>query len=280
MAAKIIDSRLQLTVTDGAAKPDVFVNPVGHVIAHLTQGFDAGSFPKGQGNALTAGAHVPLDGGLDGTTFAFVQIGRSNFFGAFYAGRIPNEGSIGVLAHVPPALANPVMLDASGETPVPFFQDPTRSSFVPPQVNSTWGDHPAIKIPSKLKNSNRSNVDNFLFHLIDDRDFWTLFTAQDSGGALRYIAHFRWQVRYDVQFAWRDGMPTPRNIRSFFRVHERNTKGRPTEPAIQGQLSAPGGVRANVAFGDAVTKSFFGARGPNRSENLRWFPAVPSDFWG
>ena len=280
MAAKIIDARLQLTITDGGAVPAVFVNPVGHVIVHLTQGFNAGSFPRDQGSALTAGAHVSLERGLDGSTFAFVQIGRCNFFGAFYAGRIPNEGSVGVLAHVPPALANPVMLDASGEPPVPWFQDPTRSSFVPPQVNSTWGDHPAARVPLKVKNSSRSNVENFLFHLIDDRDFWTIFTAQDSGGGLRYIAHFRWQVRYDVQFMWRDGAAVPRNVRSFFKVHERNTKGRPTEPAIQAQLNTPGSPRANVAFGEAVTKSFFGARGPNRGENPRWFPARAAGLLG
>jgi hypothetical protein len=280
MAAKILDSRLQLTVVDGGAVPGVFVNPIGHVIVHLTQGFDAASFPRDQGKALTAGAHVPLGSGPDGTTFAFVQIGRANFMGAFYAGRIPSEGSIGVLAHVPPALPNPVMLDASGTPPLPWFEDPTRSTFVPPVMNSTWGDHPASRVPSKLRNSFASNVDNFLFHLIDDRDFWTIFTAQDPGGALRYIAHFRWQVRYDVQFMWRDDKAIPRTIKSFFKMHERNTRGRPIEPEIQALLTSPAGPRASVAFGNALTQAFLGARGPNRSENPRWFPAVPPDFWG
>ncbi len=280
MAVTILDSQLQLLLVDGDAKPDVFINPVGHIICHLTKGFQAGTFPLGQSDALTAGAHVPLGGDPGGTTFGFVQIGRSNFYGAFYAGRIPREGSVGVLAHVPPALANPIMLDASGAAPIPFFQDPSRTSFIRPKIHTTWGDHPASKVPSKLKNSFASNVDNFLFQFIDDRDFWTIFTAQDPDGTLRYIANFRWQVRYDVEFMWRSNQPVLRRSKSAFTMLQRNRKGRPQEPEVQSLLTTPVGPRANVAFGGAITQAFFGPRGPNRSENPRPFTTVPGDFWG
>ncbi len=280
MAATILDNQLKLIIIDDAAKPDVFINPVGNVIVHLTQGFNSATFPLGQGNALTAGAHVPLSGGLGGSTFGFVQIGRSNFYGAFYSGRIANEGSVGVLGHVPPAMANPVMLDASGDAPIPFFQDPARSSFTAPTVNSTWGDHPASRVPTKLNNSNAHNIPNYLFHLIDDREFWTIFTAQDPGGALRFIAHFRWQVRYDVEFMWRAGDVQVRTSKSFFKVHERNTKGRPADASIQAMLSNPVGPLANVAFLAAINLAFKGPRGSNRSENPKQFTNVPPDFWG
>ena len=91
MPATILDSKLSLTVTEGGAIPAVHINnPVGHVICHLTQGFNPGSFPNDQGKALTAGAHVPLGNGPEGTDFGFVQLARANFFGAFYAGRIPS----------------------------------------------------------------------------------------------------------------------------------------------------------------------------------------------
>ena len=280
MAVKIINSQLQLTIDDGQAKPDVYINQVGHIITHLTQGFVAASFPNGQGNALTSGAHVPLGGDPGGTTFAFVQIGRSNFYGAFYSGRIPREGGVAVLAHVPPALPNPVMLDASGDPPIPWFEDPSRTSFDPPKIHSTWGDHPASRIPLKVNNSIASNVPNYLFQYIDDRDFWTIFTAKDPDGTLRYIAHFHWQIRYDFEFTWRNGEAIPRRSKSFIRIHERNTKGRPAEPSIQPLLSNPVGPRAKVVFTNAINLAFKGPRGPNRGENPRTFWSVPTDFWG
>lgn len=280
MTAVINDAQLKLIVSDAGAKPDVFINPVGHIICHLTQGFNSGPFPAGQQNALTAAAHVPLGGGPSGTTFGFVQIGRINVFGAFYAGRIPSEGSIGVQAHVPPALPTPVLLDAFGNPPLPWFIDPSNSSFVPPQIHASWGDHPASKVPLKLRNSATSNVDNFLFHFIDDRDFWTIFTAQDPGGALRYIAHFHWRVLYDVKLMWRNGQPQKRVSNSLFEMKQRNVKGRPPDADLQSMLNTPAGPRANIAFGAALTQAFFGARGANRGENPRRFAAVPLDFWG
>ena len=83
-----------------------------------------------------------------------------------------------------------------------------------------------------------------------------------------------------MQFQWRDGKAEAKLTKSFFRVHERNTKGRPSDGDIQGMLNNPSDPRANVAFGDAITKSFFGARGNNRSENPTRFKNVPPDFWG
>lgn len=283
MPAKILDSQLQLTVSEEGARPDVHINnSVGHVICHLTQGFNPATFPEEQGKAVTAGAHVPLGDGPEGTTFGFVQLVRANFFGAFYAGRIPSEGSIGVLAHTPPALITPLMLDASGKPPLPFFSDPAASSFVASKMHSTWGDHPACRVPLTKKNSARSNVDNYLFQLIDDREFWTIFTAQDPDGSLRYLAHFHWKVRYEVEFKWSGGKAERRRSRSAVTVPERKVTGRPTDGDLQGLLTAPTGTRANVLFELALRSAFFGGTGPNRSENPRWFtsPFLTPDFWG
>ncbi len=282
MPATILDSQLRLTITEQGAQPDVHINnSVGHIICHLTKGFDPGSFPNGQGKALTAGAHVPLGNGPEDTTFGFVQLARANFFGAFYAGRIPSEGSVGVLASTPPALLTPVMLDATGTPPDPFFIDPASSSFVSPQINSSWGDHPACRVPLTKKNSSRSNVDNFLFQVIDDREFWTIFTAQDPGVAPRYLAHFHWKVRYEFEFTWADGKAVRRRSNSSISIPERNVKGRPTEGALQGLLNAPKGTRANVLFDLALRSAFNGGTGPNRSENPQRFtrPILPANFW-
>jgi hypothetical protein len=80
MTVAILDSQLKLIIIDENAKPDVFINPVGHVIFHLTQGFNASSFPSGQGNALTAGAHVPLGGNPGGTTFIVDPNVKTEFY--------------------------------------------------------------------------------------------------------------------------------------------------------------------------------------------------------
>ena len=282
MPATILDAKLQLTVTEQGARPAVHINnSVGHVICHLTQGFDPGLFPAEQGKALTAGAHVPLGNGPEGTTFGFVQLARANFFGAFYSGRIASEGSIGVVAHTPPALLNPLMLDASGTPPDPFFQDPSSSSFTAPTMNSSWGDHPACRVPLTKKNSARSNVDNFLFQVIDDREFWTIFTAQDTGGLLRYLAHFHWKLRYEFNFVWSDGKAVLRQSNSSIAVTERLVKGRPADADLQGLLNTPTGTRANVLFDLALRSAFNGGVGPNRSENRQRFtrPILPADFW-
>ena len=282
MPAKILDSQLQLTVVEQGARPDVHINnSVGHIICHLTQGFDPAKFPAEQGKALAAGAHVPLGNGPEGTTFGFVQLARANFFGAFYSGRIPSEGSIGVLAHTPPALIKPLMLDASGTPPNPFFSDPASSSFISPKIHSSWGDHPACRVPLTKKNSARSNVDNYLFQVIDDREFWTIFTAQDIGGALRYLAHFHWKVRYEFDFTWAGGKAVLARSKAAISVPERNVKGRPADADLQGLLNAPTGTRANVLFDLALRSAFNGSTGPNRSENPERFmrPVLPPSFW-
>lgn len=281
----ILDAQLTLLVDSSKAKPDVFINPVGHIICHLTQGFVSSSFPTGQSNAITAAAHVPVALGpnesVSAWNFGFVQIGRVNpgqsFSAIFYAGRMRSEGSITVNPNVPPALASPILYDATGSPPDPWFETPT-GSFAASRINATWGDHPALKVPLKLRNSGR-NVDNFLFQLIFDREFWTIFTATDPAGKINYIAHFHWQVRYDIELMWRNQDAVLRQNKSVARVIDAKVKGAPANPDLQPLLARPSGDRANKVYSQAVTQAFFGARGPNHTENDKWFMTVPSDFW-
>ena len=282
----ILDSQFTLSVDISKAKPDVFINPAGHIICHLTQGFASSSFPAGQSNAITANANVPITLGpresVSDSDFGFVQIGRVNpgqsFSGIFYAGRMRSEGSVTINPNIPPALASPILYDSTGSPPDPWFETPT-PSFTPPKINASWGDHPAIKVPLKIRNSGR-NVDNFLFQLIFDRDFWTIFTATDPAGKIIYIAHFHWQVRYDVELMWRNQDATVRHNRSVAKVIDAKVKGAPTDTDLQPLLTNPSGDRANKLYGKAVTQAFFGARGPNHTENDKWFTTVPNDFWG
>ncbi len=283
---KILDAQLTLAADFSKAKPDVFINPVGHLICHLTQGFNSAAFPNGQSNAITADAHVPIALGpgesIGNFNFGFVQIGRINpgqsFSGIFYAGRMHSEGSITVNPNVPPALASPILYDSTGSPPDPFFETPT-GSFTPPKMNATWGDHPALKVPLKLRNSGR-NVDNFLFHLILDREFWTIFTSTDAAAKITYIAHFHWQVRYDVELMWRNQNAVVRRNKSIAKVVDAKVKGAPTDADLQPLLAKPSGARANALYGRAMTQAFFGARGPNHTENDTRFANVPNDFWG
>jgi hypothetical protein len=284
MAVTIQDAQLKLMITDGDVKPDVYINPAGHIVCHLTKGFVASTFPKDQGDALTAVAHAPVSVGhgdnIDAWSFGFVQIARANFYGAFYAGRISREGSVGVLAHNPPALASPILLDGSGDPPDPFFQDPSRTSYLPPMLHTSWGDHPAVRIPLTMPNPTTSGVKNHLFQFIFDREFWTIYTSKDPAGAIRYIVHFHWKVRYDVELLWRNQMPILRRSKSDFSMVSKNVKGAPTDSDLQAMLASPKGARANQTFDSAQTQAFRGARGPNRSENPQWFTTVPRDFWG
>jgi hypothetical protein len=191
---------------------------------------------------------------------------------------MPSEGSITVNASVPPALASPILYDGTGTPPDPWFETP-HPSFVPPNISATWGDHPAIKIPLRLRNSGR-NLDNFLFQVMLDREFWTIFTATDPAGKISYIGHFQWRVRFDVELMWRNQSAMLRRNKSFVTVIEAKVKGGPTEPALQSLLANPSGDRANTLYGKSILQAFFGSRGPNRTENDRWFVTVPYDFWG
>ena len=238
----IVTAQLVLSVDVTKAKADVFLNPIGHVICHLTEGFDSSTFPNGQSDAVIGAAHVPVfpapGESVTSWTFGFVQVARyrsPELHGAFYAGRIPREGSIAVRPGVPPALADNVLYDAKGSPPDPWFQAPA-TSFIAPKVNAAWGDHPAIKIPTRLRNSGR-NVDNFLFQLIDDREFWTIFTAVDPAGKITYIAHSHWQVRHEIELMWFNESDKLRRKKSSVSVLEAKVPGAPTVSELQGILA-------------------------------------------
>jgi len=205
MAIRFDTSRLTIALNDAKAKPDVFINStIGHIICHLTEGFDETSFPSNQGDAFTAAAHLPLimapGDTISGWDFGFVQFVRTNFCRIFYAGKTRSEGSIAVSVHVPPALARPVALDGFSSATVPWFRNPM-VSFIPPNANAGWGDHPGLKVQLKLRNAGR-NTDNLLFQIQDEREFWSIFAATNPGGSLQYIAHFQWRVKWEFEFKW------------------------------------------------------------------------------
>jgi hypothetical protein len=282
MAIRFDTSRVTIAISAPNVKPDVFINStVGHVICHLTQGFNETSFPTGQGDAFTAAAHMPLimapTDTLSGWDFGFVQFARANLCRIFYAGRRRSGGSIGVTVHVPPALPSQVALDGFSSASIPWFRDPMLS-FARPIVNAGWGDHPGLKVQLKLRNSN-TNTDNLLFQIQDEREFWSIFSAKDPAGTLRYIAHFQWRVRWEFEFNWIGDKVFKRKTNSSFTIVQRKVDGPPTDTDVVPLLADPKAPRMSDLFVKALIQAIRGARGPNRSENTSWFTTVPRDFF-
>lgn len=145
------------------------------------------------------------------------------------------------------------------------------------EITCPTSDHPALKVPKELRNSGR-NIKNFLFHVIDNREFWSVLTAIDPQGKRQHLAHFHWQISHNVKFSWRGGNPVVTSKKSSFTLHGK-AKQAPTDTELQPLLANPVPPQFNIAAGNAVLQAFAGARGGNRTENEFWFPNVPADFF-
>jgi hypothetical protein len=265
------------------ATPGVWKGPR-NAVCHLTHGFT--STPVGTwraDDAFTLTGHVKVTPGQGDTLltlnkwqFGFIQLVRVNFLGFFYAGRIKQEGSISILCHIKPALPRAVWLDSDDKCS-PWKRKVPQFQFVAPEVESETGDHPAVMAGWELPNSN-TNVTNFLFHIVDSREFWSVFTAIDPSGATHHLAHFHWSIRHDVLFRWRGGNPDVRTTQSSFDLHE-NIKGRPKDPDLQALLTNPVGPQYNPSIQQAIEQSMKSGQTPNRHDNPQWFVNVPNDFF-
>lgn len=260
------------------AKPAVEIRSTS-ALFHLTKGFAGGGIAS---DAFTAAGHfnVSLGGSHSDRDwdFGFVQLARANTLGVFYAGRIAKEGGIACTGHIPPAMPVSLLLD-SRDAFTPWTHDHPRFDVDTnrAEVNCPTGDHPGVIVPLQLRNSN-TNVNNFLFHVIDDRDFWSVLTVIDPQGGRHSLAHFHWHLRYDFKFNWRGGTPVAAHSNSSFQVVE-NLKGGPTDASLQGLLNNPIPPQFNAVSQNAVKLILFGPRGPNRSENTDRFINVPFDFF-
>jgi hypothetical protein len=246
------------------------------VVGNLTKGFDITAIEdRGQqpGEALSAVGRVGATGSPAGWQIGFVQICKLNAGQVYYAGRIRSEGSIAVMFER--AMPAQVLLDSLADR-TPWTRLTDRFKMTGNQITSPTGDHPAVKVPQKLRNSGR-NVDNFLFHMIDDREFWSIFTAIDPTGKRTSLAHFHWKVRYEAKLTWNGGRPTVQDSSHFDPGSK--AKGAPSEPELQSLIGNPVGPQFNDAAAAAMKTAFLGARGPNRTENDTWFLNVPAGFY-
>jgi hypothetical protein len=245
-------------------------------IGNLTKGFDlAGIEDRGEqpGPAWSATGNVQGSGVPDGWDFGYVQLCKQHAGQVFYAGRIRSEGSI--IVSFDKAMPAALMLDSLSDRS-PWTINQGRFTKAGGKITMPTGDHPAIKVPLKLRNSGR-NVDNFLFQLIDDREFWTIMTAIDPKGKQHNLLHFNWRVQYNCMFSWMAGKPVPKDSSKFTLVGQ--GKGAPKDGELQGLISAPVPPQFNEAAGTAIKVSLLGARGPNRTEQDTWFLNVPPTFF-
>jgi hypothetical protein len=270
----------------GQAKTTVTPNlGVGNSVAvcNLTNGFDPD--PNKVLWAFNFLGHVkvslgPVDS-LAGWQFGFVQFMRHTFMGVFYAGRVKREGSVSVLIHPAIAPKPTFMLDVSPNTTRPFMWPPS-NAITQGEVDYTMGDHPVFAIDQRQHNFT-TGVDNFLFHIVDVRDAYSIFTARDNSGRFQFLAHVHWDFRYDFKFQWRGGtasvaqdgskidLPTTQSV----------TLGAPTDPDVVPLLNTLSPSMTPIV-GDqarAALKASLVQPNPNRSDNPEWFRNVPADFF-
>lgn len=279
MAIQIAAGQASLKIDTSLARPDSTYTGNGvFIIGHLTTGWSGTDFV---GDAVTCTGTVPVSGpatDVDRLELGFVQIARAKSFVAFYAGRTANEGSIGLDYFQPPALNAKFILDGTKGARDPWYRNPTFAQGLPGTRRAETGDHPGMVVRLSLENRNKSNVRNFLFHCIMDREFWTILTALEAGKKPQYIAHFKWQVRYEFKIRWKDTSAQPPVNLSTVRLIRGQTAGAPDEPELKPILDNPIGERAN-AVGKRAEATAVTGQPPNRSDNTFRFLSTPDDFW-
>jgi len=94
------------------------------------------------------------------------------------------------------------------------------------------------------------------------------------------LAHYRFRLRHDVTFAWRDNDPVVTSMNSTFYISEQMT-GAPSEARLQALLADP--YSPGPHFNDVVTGAILASRDsgqtPNRTDNAAWFANVPRGFY-
>ncbi len=279
MSGTVQASGLTFSIIHAGAKPDCKPDmSIGRLKGHLTKGFigddwkdDAISWKASAPTTLSAAERQSWE-------FGFVQIAEATSFQSFYAGRIPREGSVTLDYFVPPALSKTILLDNGDKAAqLPWYRMPG-ATIIGNRMESASGDHPGLIVPLTRENKVRSYVKNYLFHVIMDRRFWTVFTAKPPNGALQYVGHFAWRLRYEFVFKWLDDNPIVARNASILDVPATGVAGRPTEASIQGLLDTPSGPRANEAGDRAILLTESGSA-PNRRDLEGRFINVPGDFW-
>ncbi|MCX6612168.1 MAG: hypothetical protein NTW74_15100 [Acidobacteria bacterium] len=271
-------SSAKLSVITSGAVPALKVMP-DWVVAHLTKGFSVDGNTEAFNPAISINGTVQVGFGsrteLDRWKFGFIQIHRINKLDMFYAGKNRSDGSITIHVAESPVMAQTLCLDSEPEfTPwthnTDFFINEGK-------VANFSVDHPASKAGFERGNR-RTERTNFLFHLIDSRDLWTVFTALDPDGNFTHLAHVHWSLEYNFMFQWRDGKPQVKSDRCSFPNPDAFALGAPSDASLASLLAKPVPPHANEMTRKAI-KLAIGGSPPNRTDHETRFGNVPGDFY-
>jgi hypothetical protein len=278
MAVSIDSARTKIFIDIDDAKPDSKIDTQKNVLlGHLTRGWDGSNWND---DAVVIDAIVPINGPkseTDKVELGFVQIARATDYKAFYAGRMASEGSIILDYFIPPALPSPIMLDGLKDARDPWYRNPVIGGGAKGRT-AAIGDHPGLSTNLVVKNKKMSYVKNFLFHVIMEREFWSVLTTVEPGGKPNYLAYVQWQLRYEFKLRWANEIPIVASNSSSCKTVLTQTAGRPPDADIQALLSAPAGDRANKVAAKATIMTDTGPP-PNRQDLDTRFSNLPPNFW-
>jgi len=247
------------------------------IIFHLTQGVNL-SNPKQNAAAFRIDGQVriaPSEPTPQGLEIAFLQFVRFNFLGMYYAGRTQREGSVAIDAKKNLKFA--AMSDPNPTMPPWISEKPFAKSDSQALAKNSMGDHPYLRTTRRAFNF-KTQTPNYLFHVIDDRDFWTVFSVRNQKGAFEHLMHIHWHVRHDVKFEWNSGN-IGMKVDSSTIAFDDPLVGWPADHDLAGFERDPGKTPfAKDDLDPALVKSV-GQGDPARSDNDARFLNVPADFF-
>ncbi|MPY86862.1 MAG: hypothetical protein GEU99_02975 [Luteitalea sp.] len=277
MAITVRFSTAGINVVAQKAKPAIDFTPPKVVVANLTNGYQNVNTVS---NTFSAVGQVEVTVGpgdnMSLLAFGFIQIQKVKAAQFFYAGKRVDHGAVSLFVDRKPAMPQTVALDSSTFS-FPWTKGAPRFTHQPPKVVADTGDHPLTKAPKSITNS-VTLEQNLLFHLIDDREFWTVFMSEDSSGVRTPMAHFHWSLRYDFMLIWPKGNPTVHLNRSTFKV-DATVSGPPTDAAIAALVTAPNEPHSNDLMKAAVFAAVSRGQSVNRKDHERRFANVPPTFF-
>ena len=284
MAVAVDAKSASITLAKDKAQPDVAVRS-GGIVCHLTNGFDPNeqfdpTKPNRSRLAWSATGKLKLTkaaaDSLTGWEFGFIQFQKVNAISFFYAGKTASAGSIIIHAHEPPLLPQKTALDSFvGFSP--WTKNTPRFKATGNDIECETGDHPMMAAGFSRKNR-KTNQDNFLFHVIDDREFFTVLSARDPAGKLTHLRNFHSHLRYDFQFNWRANNPVKRTNTSSI-TFGTILDGPPTAAELSGMIADPIGPFANDLCTTSVLHAVTTSNPTNRNDLDRRFVNVPPDFF-
>ena len=279
MAISVNASSAKITFHNQQAKPAVDIKDPSPLIAHLTNNYTS----KTQiAQAFTADGVVNISkssgDSLTGWQFGFIQFQRINKLEFYYAGAQVDHGSVGIFPANGSAMSSLVTLD-SNPGMIPWTEPQTKPRYKDAggKITAETGDHPLLRLPWNITND-KTKQPNYVFHFIDDREFWTVFTFEEPSGNRTYMMHYHWSLHYEFMMKWVRAKPKVHKDRAKFGM-DNPKSGAPTEPALKNLLANPQPPLSNIEMNAGLRNAVAGGQGPSRKDFDRRYGNVPPVFW-